>query len=162
VARAILDWLDAQHPAVRIDREAVLFGAASHDIGKIRHLEELSGPGSVHEPDGYELLRAHGVEARLARFARTHASWTASDANLEDHLVSLADKIWKAKRVVDLEQLIVDRLAAASGRPAWQMVVAFSRASSRVATTPAAAVRMSVRWCSSSSRARRSPSPRGR
>ncbi|MEU7837926.1 MULTISPECIES: HD domain-containing protein [unclassified Nonomuraea] len=133
VACEILDWLDAQHTTVRIDREAVLFGAASHDIGKILHLEELSGPGSIHEPDGYELLRAHGVEERLARFARTHASWTASDTNLEDHLVSLADKIWKAKRVVDLEQLIVDRLAAASGRPAWQVFMGLDEFITRVA-----------------------------
>jgi hypothetical protein len=34
--------------------------------------------------------------------------------------VSLADKVWKAKRVPDLEQLVVDRLAAASDQPAWQ------------------------------------------
>ncbi|MEU7857548.1 HD domain-containing protein [Nonomuraea sp. NPDC049141] len=133
VACEILDWLDARHTTVRIDREAVLFGAASHDIGKTLHLEELAGPGSAHEADGYGLLRSHGVEERLARFARTHASWTAPDTDLADHLVSLADKIWKAKRVVDLEQLIVDRLAAASGRPPWQVFMDLDEFITRVA-----------------------------
>lgn len=133
VACEILDWLDEQHTTVRIDREAVLFGAASHDIGKTLHPEELSGPGSVHEADGCKLLCAHGVEVRLARFARTHASWTAPDTNLEDHLVSLADKIWKAKRVADLEQLIVDRLAAASDQPAWQVFMDLDEFITRVA-----------------------------
>ncbi|GAA4635847.1 HD domain-containing protein [Actinoallomurus vinaceus] len=103
-----------------VDREAVLFGAASHDIGKVIHTAELSGPGSVHEEAGHRLLLDHGVEERLARFARTHAAWTEPDIAIEDLLVSLADKVWKGKRVPDLEQKVVDRLAAASGQATWQ------------------------------------------
>ncbi|HKS44698.1 MAG TPA: hypothetical protein VJT49_06200 [Amycolatopsis sp.] len=38
--------------------------------------------------------------------ARTHASRAAAEVDLEDLLVSLADKIWKAKRVPDLEQVV--------------------------------------------------------
>ncbi|MEU3923403.1 phosphohydrolase, partial [Streptomyces sp. NPDC029004] len=57
-------------------------------------------------------------------FAATHASWSDPDAELgigvEDLLVSLADKIWKNKRVPDLEDLVVNRLAAVSGRPVWE------------------------------------------
>jgi len=34
-------------------------------------------------------------------------------------MVSLADKIWKNKRVPDLEDLVVTRLAQASGQDAW-------------------------------------------
>jgi hypothetical protein len=62
------------------------------------------------------LLLQTGTEPRLARFAATHASWQAPGIELEDLLVSLADKIWKAKRVPDLEQLVVDRLAVASSQ----------------------------------------------
>jgi len=47
---------------------------------------------------------AHGFAPERARFARTHASW-----------VSPADKVWKGKRVKELEQLMVDRLAAEVG-----------------------------------------------
>lgn len=118
-ARDLLGWLETRHPAVAVDHEAVLFGAATHDIGKCAHPAELAGPGSAHEIEGHRLLLAHGVPERLARFARTHASWADAGTTLEDHLVSLADKVWKAKRVPDLEQLIVDRLAGAA--PGWEV-----------------------------------------
>jgi hypothetical protein len=36
------------------------------------------------------------------------------------HDVSVADKAWKSKRVPGLEDLLVARLAQASGRDAWQ------------------------------------------
>ncbi|MEH0933920.1 hypothetical protein [Micromonospora psammae] len=65
-------------------------------------------------------IRIAGIEPSLARFAATHASWGTTAVEFEDLLVSLADKIWKAKRVPDLEQLVVDRLAAASGEEPWQ------------------------------------------
>jgi hypothetical protein len=119
VAAGVLGWLADRHPAVEVDAEAVLYGAATHDIGKVLHPEELSGPGSAHEPAGHRLLLAHGVPERLARFARTHGSWTREGTAFEDHLVSLADKVWKARRVPDLEQLVVDRLAGEA--PGWQV-----------------------------------------
>ncbi|WP_204041885.1 HD domain-containing protein [Acrocarpospora phusangensis] len=115
----LVSWLAEHHPEVAVDTEAVLFGAATHDIGKCLHPGELSGPGSRHEPDGHRLLLSMGVPERLARFARTHASWDDPGTTLEDHLVSLADKVWKAKRTPDLEQLIVDRLAGEA--PPWQV-----------------------------------------
>jgi hypothetical protein len=98
----------------------VLYGAASHDIGKVIHVDELSGPGSKHEAAGYALLIAHGVPPQLARLARTHASWTAPDTTIDDHLVSLADKIWKAKRVPDLQDLVTAELATACAVERWQ------------------------------------------
>jgi putative nucleotidyltransferase with HDIG domain len=124
VACQIVDWLAAEYPNLGVDRAAVLFGAATHDIGKTVHTAELSAPGSVHELDGYRLLRERGVPERLARFARTHASWTAPGVELEDLLVSLADKVWKGKRVTDLEQLVVERLCATGGQQPWEVFLA--------------------------------------
>ncbi|MEU6234510.1 HD domain-containing protein [Kitasatospora sp. NPDC047058] len=121
VARTIADWCAAACPRLALDREAVLFGAATHDIGKTVHPEELSAPGSAHEPAGYELLRAHGVPERLARFARTHASWGGPGISTEELLVSLADKAWKNSRVRDLEDRVVDRLAIAARRERWEV-----------------------------------------
>jgi hypothetical protein len=120
VACQITDWLARQYPALRFDREAVLFGAATHDIGKTLHLAELSGPGSAHEQAGQQLLLSHGISPGLARFAATYAAWTGPETQLEDLLVSLADKSWKGKRVPDLEDLFVNRLIAASGRSSWE------------------------------------------
>ncbi|MFJ9694590.1 HD domain-containing protein [Kitasatospora sp. NPDC101183] len=122
VAERIAAFCEEQ--GLEFDREAVLFGAATHDIGKTVHPEELSVPGSAHEPAGYALLRERGVPERLARFARTHGTWDAPGVTVEDLLVSLADKVWKDKRVRDLEDLVVARLAAATGREPWETFLA--------------------------------------
>ncbi|MGW5171568.1 HD domain-containing protein [Streptomyces nodosus] len=132
VAHQLVDWVEERYPAVAIDREAALFGAATHDIGKTVHLAELSGPGSAHEETGRALLLERGVSPELARFAATHASWTRSDVVLEDLLVSLADKIWKDKRVPDLEDLVVVWLAEATGRPVWEEFLALDEVLSRI------------------------------
>ncbi|WP_338674672.1 phosphohydrolase [Streptomyces sp. SCSIO 30461] len=115
-----------------IDREAALFGAATHDIGKTVHLAELSGPGSAHEETKRALLLERGISPELARFAATHASWTRSDVVLEDLLVSLADKIWKNKRVPDLKDLVVVWLAEATGRRVWEEFLALDEVLSRI------------------------------
>ncbi|MEH0551874.1 HD domain-containing protein [Streptomyces sp. B21-101] len=120
VAAQLVERLARSYPRLPVDREAVLFGAATHDIGKALHPGELSGPGARHEEAGRELLLAHGVPAERARFAATHASWAAQGITVDDLLVSLADKVWKNKRATDLEDLVVAELARAAGRPAWQ------------------------------------------
>ncbi|MFJ8106108.1 HD domain-containing protein [Streptomyces sp. NPDC096132] len=124
VAAQLVDWLARHRPELAVDREAVLFGAATHDVGKVLHREELSGPGSRHEEAGRELLLARGTAPELARFAGSHASWHAPGAGVEDLLVSLADKVWKNKRVADLEDLVVAELSRAGGRPVWEEFLA--------------------------------------
>ncbi|NUT27864.1 MAG: DUF4253 domain-containing protein [Streptomyces sp.] len=116
VAVQLVDWVEQRYPDLDLDREAVLFGAATHDVGKAVHVAELSGPGSSHEKAGRELLLAHGFGPELARFAGTHGAWTGPAVTLEDLLVSTADKIWKNKRVPELEDLVVTRLVRATGR----------------------------------------------
>jgi hypothetical protein len=132
VACRLVGWLEESHPSAVVDHEAVLFGAATHDIGKTAHVAELSGPGSAHEEAGRALLIGRGVSPELARFAATHASWTRPDVALEDLLVSLADKIWKNRRVPDLEDLVVARLAAVTGRAVWEEFIALDEVLSRI------------------------------
>jgi hypothetical protein len=124
VAGQLVDYLASGQPDLIVDRDAVMFGAATHDVGKVIHPEELSGPGSAHERAGYELLIAEGVPHELARFARTHGDWSASGLTVEDHLVTLADKIWKAKRVPGLEDLVVDHITMATGAERWEAFMA--------------------------------------
>ncbi|MCF0091462.1 hypothetical protein B0E54_00269 [Micromonospora sp. MH99] len=133
VAAQLTDALADGFPQLPVDRSAVLFGAATHDIGKVLHPQELSGPGSSHEPAGYELLLRHGVAPSLARFARTHASWQQDGIGVDDLLVSLADKVWKGKRVTDLEGLLVDRLADATGRERWSVFLDLDDVLDRIA-----------------------------
>jgi hypothetical protein len=133
VACQLTDWVRRCHPSARFDGAAVRYGAATHDVGKVLHPNELSGPGSAHEPAGHELLRGRGVEERLARFAGTHGRWSAA-SSLEDLLVSLADKVWKAKRVPDLEELVTARLAAAAGQEPWEVFMALDDELDRIAS----------------------------
>ncbi|MCX5401944.1 HD domain-containing protein [Streptomyces sp. NBC_00102] len=132
VALRLADWTQLRAPGLAFDRAAVLFGAATHDIGKTEHPDELSGPGSRHEEAGRELLLAHGFDAGLARYAGTHAAWTAPGTTLEDLLVSTADKVWKNKRVPDLEDLVVTELALATGRPRWEEFLALDEELERI------------------------------
>jgi hypothetical protein len=121
----LTDGLKQRFPQLAYDRDAVLFGAAIHDVGKTIHVGELSGPGNAHERAGYELLLQQGVTEDLARFARTHSAWTDPTCTLEDLLVSLADKIWKAKRAEDLEQLVLEQIVASHGGSAWEAFMSF-------------------------------------
>lgn len=110
----------------------MLFGAATHDIGKTVHEAELSGPSSAHEEAGRKLLLAHGFSPGLARFAGTHASWAQAAVTVEELLVSTADKVWKNKRVPDLEDRLVTRLAEANGTPRWEEFLALDDVLSRI------------------------------
>ncbi len=124
VAVELSDGVRDRYPDLAVDRDAVLFGAATHDIGKTLHPEELAGPGSAHEAAGRDLLLDRGFEPALARFAATHASWDDPAVTIEDLLVSTADKVWKDKRVPDLEDRLVRALAGATGREPWEEYLA--------------------------------------
>ena len=63
VARKLLSKLKKAFPGFKADEAAILFGAATHDIGKVKHLQELSRPGTLHEVDGAELLQELGPAA---------------------------------------------------------------------------------------------------
>jgi HD domain len=109
-------------PEVQIEEERVLFGAATHDIGKAIHNEELSVPGHKHESEGRELLKKLGIADHFARFAWTHGNWqTDADLPLEDLLVVLADNCWKGRRVPELETRIVQKISEASSKHEWKV-----------------------------------------
>lgn len=112
--------LQQKFPTLAFDRDAVLFGAATHDLGKVLHPDEITGPGNRHEADGASLLVQSGVPLALARFAQTHAHWNEPAVEIEDLLVALADSIWKGKRHDDLEQLVVGKIAAAVKNEPWE------------------------------------------
>lgn len=124
VAVELVDWVQDRYPALGVDRDGVLFGSATHDVGKVLHPEELTGAGSAHEDAGRDLLLSHGFPPSLARFAATHAGWDDAVVTIEDLLVSTADKVWKDKRVPSLEDRLVKALAAATQREPWEEFLA--------------------------------------
>ena len=118
VACQIVAGLQERFPTLAFDAETVCFGAATHDLGKALHPDELTGPGKGHEEDGPELLEDHGVPSALARFVRTHGTWN-EESLLEDLLVSLADAVWKGQRIDELEALVVRRIAKQTDQEPW-------------------------------------------
>ncbi|WP_433208381.1 HD domain-containing protein [Dactylosporangium sp. CS-047395] len=134
VAVQVVDWVGNEvGMEFGIDRDAVLFGAATHDFGKVRFPAELSGPGAEHEPAGQELLVALGVEPRLARFAAVHGRWDRDGATLEELLVTLADKIWKGRREHGLEEQVAQVIAAERGEPVWSVFMRLDDELTRIA-----------------------------
>jgi len=123
VAGEIAGALRRLYPALAFDADAVEFGAATHDLGKALHPDELTGPGSLHEAAGEGLLIGRGVPPGLARFCRTHGSWrTDPAAGLEDLLVALADTCWKGKRDMDLEIRVSRAAAGGMGGDPWAVL----------------------------------------
>ncbi|MEM7247016.1 MAG: HD domain-containing protein [Acidobacteriota bacterium] len=118
---------------VDFDHERVLLGAVLHDAGKIEHPAELDGPGNRHEPDGERLLLSHDVPPDLARCCRTHADWGSAEAELEDRLIALADKLWKGKRVEELELAVIDEVAGRLGQERWDLFVDLDGCFERIA-----------------------------
>ena len=109
----------------QVDVEEVVVGASVHDIGKARFVEELSGPGSRHESAGEVMLREMGVSDAISRKARTHAAWDGDDVGLEDLLVALSDKLWKGKRVQELEERVLDAIADSADKDRWELFEVF-------------------------------------
>ncbi len=120
VAAQLLPSVRRAFPALVIDEAAVLFGAATHDIGKAVVPSELSQPGKTHEQIGEALLLKHGVSPSFARFARTHGLPADAETHtIEDIAVILADTVWKGRRDQTLEDAVT-RAVTRSGVAAWQ------------------------------------------
>lgn len=125
VAAEITEALSRLFPDLKFDREAVLLGAATHDIGKSVHPEELTGPGKLHEAAGEKLLVEQGFPGSLTRFARTHGSWERDEGiHFEDLLVALADSTWKGVRKPDLEDRVSKAIAEKTGIEPWEVFTA--------------------------------------
>lgn len=122
VAERLVDGLMAVWPVLVVDRDVVLLGAATHDVGKVLCPEELSRPGQRHEEVGPQVLREHGFPEPVARIARTHGRWhEEADPALEDLLVALADAVWKGTRDGALEAAVVGALAEQVGEETWSV-----------------------------------------
>jgi putative nucleotidyltransferase with HDIG domain len=120
VAWRLLEHISGCFPTLTLDREAVLFGAATHDIGKALNRAELVQSGKKHEKHGVELLAEMGIPQERARFAYTHGNWNSGqNITLEDLLVALADNCWRGKRVDELESRTAELLSSASGKAMW-------------------------------------------
>lgn len=126
-AHKLIRLLKNEWEIIIFEEELVLFGAAIHDIGKTIVIKELYEKGKKHEIVGKEVLSNLGFSERKSRFAYTHGNWEQENLTLEDLLVSLADKIWKGKRLEKLEEKITTIIAANVGLDYWDVYVQFDK-----------------------------------
>ena len=114
--------IDEIWPKLDYNREMVHLGAAIHDIGKILHPTELSGPGHLHEVAGEMILNAQGFPHRLAHIACSHGQWAnESDIGMEDLFVALADTWWRGKRDEALETAVTQQIIQQIHDEQWQV-----------------------------------------
>ena len=104
---------------IDFDESFVQAGVVIHDVGKIQFVEELSNKGSDHEAFGKQLLEDKGVSPRLAKVCVTHANWRNEGISFEELIIALSDKLWKGKRVEDLERLVIEGISRLSGKDFW-------------------------------------------
>ena len=124
VAIKLVKEFNKSWPNLTFDKEEVLFGAATHDIGKAVYKEELTGPGHRHESEGWKILKQHSFSSRQARFTQTHAKWQHDQSiTIEDLIVALADNCWKGKRNEELELLITKIISKATNQPDWETFI---------------------------------------
>jgi hypothetical protein len=135
VASRLIEWMSECSPGTLTGAEidAVLFGAATHDLAKVLHPDELIGPGHLHERDGAALLQRLGVEPAHARFARTHGTWRDEHVQITDLLVALADTVWKGKRDQQLEDRVVDVIGERMAEERWAVFERLDRAIGAIA-----------------------------
>ena len=106
---------------IPFDDNFVRLGVAVHDAGKILHPNELSNKGSAHEPDGERLLLDNGVQSDIARCCLSHARFKEMDVSFEELLVALSDKLWKGKRVEELELRVIDHIGVLLKKDRWDV-----------------------------------------
>lgn len=115
------------------DKQEILFGAATHDIGKVIEINELHQKGNKHEQIGYELLLQNEIPENLARFAKTHGNWEEESLAIEDLMVTLADKIWKGKRIEALEERLTKEISIGTNTDYWQVYTKLDAILSKIA-----------------------------
>ena len=123
VAWRILDALVQRWPTLVIDADSVRFGAATHDLGKLIHPHELTGPGQQHAADGPALLIVAGVDPQHARFSATHRTWRTQPVAIEDLIVALADTCWKGSRDAVLEQQVIAYIQVVQPEEPWETML---------------------------------------
>ena len=106
---------------IKLDFDFIRAGVVIHDIGKVVHTSEMTGPGSEHEPEGEKMLLEKNISPRLARVCMSHARWDQMECSFEELLIALSDKLWKGKRVEPLELKVVDSAAQYLKKDRWDL-----------------------------------------
>lgn len=122
VAQVAIELVDlCQIDGLVVDAQWIEVAALLHDVGKIIHTEELHQGGILHEEAGQTWLRSQQVEESLCRICVSHGQWSQMECSLEELLVALSDKLWKGKRIAELEERVVRTIADKQNQAFWTL-----------------------------------------
>ncbi|WP_075344686.1 HD domain-containing protein [Tenacibaculum agarivorans] len=121
----IVEQLNTEWPNLELNKKEILFGASTHDIGKAVITDELYKKGKKHESKGFEILKELGYNDEESRFTITHGNWENQGLKIEDLIVCLSDKIWKGKRVNELEERITNEISELTKTDFWDVSMKF-------------------------------------
>jgi len=127
--------VELQRLGVPHDADFVRVAVVLHDSGKILHPDELDGRGDKHEHAGEMLLLSRGVDPALARCCISHAGWAQMQCSLEELVVALADTLWKGKRNVALETLVIRVISERLGLSFWDLFIELDNSFESIAAT---------------------------
>lgn len=122
-ASELVKQIKQEWPTITFNAELILFGAGIHDIGKSEIRSELYGKGKKHEVIGKQILENMGFTNEESRFSFTHGNWHEESIMIEDLIVSLSDKIWKGKRVEELEEKVVKAISENLKIDYWEVYI---------------------------------------
>jgi putative nucleotidyltransferase with HDIG domain len=117
----LVEQLKAEWPNLTLNKQEILFGASTHDIGKVIITDELYKTGKNHESEGFKILKKLGYNDKESRFTITHGNWKNSNLQLEDLIVCLSDKIWKGKRLTELEEKVTKEISESTKTDLWDV-----------------------------------------
>jgi len=117
----IIEELKNEWSNLLLNEKEILFGASTHDIGKVLVTDELYKKGKKHELEGFKILKELGYEDQESRFTVTHGNWRNPNLKIEDLIVCLSDKIWKGKRVNELEEQITNKISKLTKTDFWDV-----------------------------------------
>ena len=63
----------------------------------------------------------NGASPKQARICLSHAQYETMSVTLEEQIVALSDKLWKGKRVEELELSVIDTVASNIGIDRWDI-----------------------------------------
>jgi putative nucleotidyltransferase with HDIG domain len=110
----------------------IFVGAVLHDVGKTKHPTELYEEGHQHEEVGYQFLLKHGFSEKIGEISLLHSRWEEAKS-LDPLIVALADKIWKGKRVLELEEAVITFIAHESKNDYWLIYAELTSCLDRIA-----------------------------
>ncbi len=122
-ATELIKQIKQEWETIDFNENLILLGASTHDIGKSEITRELYERGKEHELKGKYILQKHGFKKEEARFAFTHGNWQEEGLTIEDLIVSLSDKIWKGKRIEELEEKVAKVISDNLKIDYWEVYV---------------------------------------